>query len=511
MGAKPRSVTNKGSSGTGTVATQRVILCVSVAALTYWCTSGALFVHVPEIQRAVLVGLAAGLIGNMWVAAGGATGISLLGLAVGPANFWGMGSAPLSAVALSGVAIAGVVAVGAVLLGRYVPTSSQWVFWAAVVLIIVNMWVTVIEVDTTPIFDVNAGKEYSTVYQSLQGDVNVPNEGSDERLFVWVVGKMRSGIGYYRAFADARPTITPGANGPTSIFNFREPMLYVLIAAAPGAWLVIGMQLVLASVAALGLIWVLRDYVKLPVVLPGIAAVATLSAMLLTILPLYAEVWTGLLCLIAVEFAVMSSRVENWQVLVISSAAVALCAFLIREFAVFLLVGGLVSAWVEEKSQRSFRLSVWAGALIAAVVGYGAHAAVALRHVVPYDPAKLHEGFAWLHGSLAFALSGLAHGHQALEFTTGPAIALSTLIALLGIVGLYLLPARGPQVMAAVLVGSLLLVGLLAGDGSQTKAGVMTNYWGITSQFIVYGCIPLVFALIPAARVRKFVSNKGSR
>lgn len=476
---------------------QRGVLCALATMLTYWCVSGALFAYGGEPQRAIIIGVVAGLVGGLWVALGCAVGASIVGALTGPLSLW----APLQG-SLGPwwvwMFLAGAVAAGTVLLRQWQPSSAAWAFWGVIALMIVNMWVTTFAVMSIERTDA-AGKVYQPTYRQLVGDMEAAPPRTDEELFVWVVGKMRSGTGFYDAFAQARPATLPGTNGPTSVLNIREPLLYVLLAASPSGWLSVGVLLFIASLAALGVVPLVRDVVRLPLALPGVAAVLSYAVIVINDMPLYTEVWAGLLCLISVALGAMSYRHRHWRLLVLASATVALTAFLVREIAGLALAVGLLAAWFADKEQSAFRLRVWAGALVVAIAAFAAHAIAAQHHLVQPNPALLQEQFGFLRGGLGFAVDGLVHEAKAFYLAVGPANVLPYVLAILGIAGAWMIPARETRIAALGIIVAVFVLGLFVGNHARTVEGNI-NYWGVISQFVLYAAIPLAFAAVPAAR-----------
>lgn len=508
MSSSAKRSGKKATTDSGAAAAQRAALCAAVAMLTYWGTSGALFLHFPEAQRAILVGIVAGLIGGAWTAGGSALGVGLVGMLTGPANIWGAAQYSGAPTSLLWVALGAAVAAGVALGRKAAPESARWVFWFAIAAMVVNMWTTVFEVAATPPYDEKTGTEYASVLQSLEGATNVPNNGVDEALYVWVVSKMRFGMPFYQAFAEARPAQVAGANGPSSIMNFREPLLFYVVKVAHDGRAVLGLLLSLATAAAVGLVPVLRRAVKAPVVITGVALVLTYATALATTVPLATELWAGLLCLIAVELTAASFWSSRWQALTAAAAGVALCAFLVRELVVFVLIAGLVSAWLADREQRRYRVAVWGGAFALAAAGYAAHAVAASRHVVPAVAGRAAEGFTLFGGGPLYALQGLVYATQSLALAAGPGVLLPSALALLGLVGVLRLPSRDARIVASSLIAGVFAIGLIAGNKAHVAAGGDVNYWGVAAQFVVYACVPLVFAFVPAARVRQAASTK---
>lgn len=480
---------------------QRSAVAGLVALLMQWCTSGSLFFYVPEMQGALVVGIAAGLIGTEWVAAAVAAVAVMVGDITGPTNLW-VGGGGLSVATLGWAALAGVTAFGVSTVLRRRLVREVWVFWFAAGLIIVNAWASVIAVDSSRITDPTSGRIYSSIADSLTGDINGPGANGDEKLYAWLIGKMRSGVGYYEAFAQARPTMSKGSNGPTGIFNFREPLFYTAVASAPSPWLVIGALLLLMSLVVVLAVPLVRDVVKMPVALPAMAALASYTVWV-GIAPLFTELWAGLLCLLAVELTALASRSTRWRLLVVASAATALAAFLVRELALAVLFAGVASAWFGPGEQKTFRIRVWAGAVALGMAGFAAHAIVASRHVVPViKGAAAHEGLALFQGGIGYALSGFAYSAEVFQPRGGPEWLIVALLAVLGVAGTFMLPGKDVRVMTWAVLGSILLLGLLASNSAHTSEGQM-NYWNLTGQFLVFASISCVFAWLPVARVRR--------
>ena len=480
---------------------ERTALCFGVALLTYWCIAGSLVYYWPEAQAALIVGVTAGLIGSVWSAAACSGSAMVLGLLLGPHNMWRSSLPPEIPLLVAWVLLAATVAAVVALIVSRRLVAPRWLFWGVVALMVVNLWMTAATLDMMPRFNPSTGGPRPSVQAAIGGEpgsaLNI-----DEYLYEWLLRSMKDGSGYYSAFSAARPAVVPGAVAPSSILNVREPTLYLALAAAPNPWIVIGAQLLLVTGAALGVTALVRDVVKLPLALPGVAAVLAIGVFLSSQVPLYAEAWAGPLALIALALVAASGRQARWRPLVVCAAAAALLAFLVRELAVFVVLAGLAGAWFAPAEQRSFRMKVWAGALALAVAGFAAHWWLAAPHLVgPTTAAVGAEGFAFLGGGPSFALSALVYGASEMFVVTYTAGLVPWLLAALGLIGAFLLPRPETRIMAVGTVFGILLTSLVAGNGAHDSlTGASRNYWGATSAFVMYGCVPVAFSLLRAAR-----------
>jgi hypothetical protein len=384
---------------------------------------------------------------------------------------------------------------------------------AAVALMVANMWWTVIEIDATPVYDVRTSMNTPPLSAAIEGDLTGILRQTDGYLFAWVRQQMRKGTGYYEAYAAARPATTPGTTGPTSVLNIREPLLYWAFAAAPNAWVIIGGLLALGTLTAVSSFVLLSDVVKLPVVLPAVAAILTFTVSIAsTTTLLFAESWSGMLSLLVVVAVALSQRSPRWRTFVVVAAALALLAVLIREFAFFVVLAGLASSWFGAREERRFRTLVWGGALALAVVAYATHYVAALPHVVHAVAGANQEGFGLFKGGIGFALTAFAFDSHVFAYPFRVAEAVPYLLAALGVAGAVLLPTPQTRVVALGGIIPVFLAGLVAGNAAHMVGLTQSvNYWGIMMLFVVYACIPAVFSLMPAARVRRPPTRTESR
>jgi hypothetical protein len=482
---------------------QRAGLCVGVAVLMYWTAAGSLFLHAPGAQCALVVGAAAGLIGGVWTASGSAAFAMLLGLVTGPSSVWLPGQVTFAPVQLVWVLLAAGVAAGLAWTVSNRRTDPRWILVAVVGFMVVNAWWTTIEIDSTPLFDVRTNTSIPPLSKVIDADVTGKMRNSDEYLYAWVRQKMRSGTDYYTAFAGARRSIVAGSTGPTSVLNIREPLLYWYFAVA-SPWLIILSLLSIGTVAALSPILLLRDVVKRPVVLPAVAAILSLTIPLVTTSTvLFAEAWSGMLCLLAATAIAVAQRSARWRLFSALAVALTLLAFLVREFAVFALFAGLASAWFGLPERRRFGLTAWGAALGVGGVAYAAHFVAALPHLAHPAAGASGEGFGLFRGGLSYALSAFTFDSHVFAFPFRVGNTVPYVLALLGVVGAFYLRERATKVFVLGMLASLVSVNFLGGNGAQAAGTTdVVNYWGLMMLFTLYACMPGAFALVPVARSR---------
>ena len=476
----------------------RGVLAFLCAVVVYWTTSGGLFFYVSGYQVAIMVGLSTALIAADPVTAGTTAVVAyLIGLLAGPASFWveqlgnPLAGRPVESLGL--IVLAGLTAAGACLLVTRRIVPARWLFWLAVALVVGNMWATVVMSDNQPTTDFVLGVTSPSIVQFLDGNVIDALKHSDDYLYVWVYDKVRGGVPYYTAFTSARPTLDPGSAAPSGVLNIREPLLYTALAAAHSAWAVVVAFLLLATGAALSPLLVQRDTTRLPLVLPAVCAIASYAVILGTSTQiLYTEIWAGLLTAMAFGALAASATSARWKTWLGAAVVCALSAFLIRELAAFALLAGLWASWFAPADQRRTRLLAWGAAVVAAVVGYGAHALAAQ----PFLSHAAHQDVLGKGGPL-FAIMGLVYNSD----IWGQGMWAAVILAALGLLGAALL-ARGARVFALVTVVLPFAAYYVAGNGARSvTTGLPLNYWATTMLFALYACIPAAFTLLPGAAV----------
>lgn len=196
-----------------------------------------------------------------------------------------------------------------------------------------------------------------------------------------VLEHMDAGADYYAAM---NAGLTETAGGPVAhVWNYRLPTMFWVWHAVGLSW-----PLTLAIVLLVG---VLVGMVALPGV--GLMVVIWMAAVLHPVVAeqwAFVEVWT----LPLMVGAVLAIRRDRWAL----AALLALGAASIREFAVLMLVGGLVAAWLYRKA-----LWPWLAALAAVVAFYAWHYTQAQPYLVAQgaEPPTVGTGSIWAMVTMA--------------------------------------------------------------------------------------------------------------
>jgi len=481
----------------GSARAWRFVLALLVAVLTYWTTAGGLITLLPGAQVALVVGVSAALVAPEWWLAAIAAGVAcLLGIVTGPANMWFTGLPSLLPAALVGWAAfsAGVGAgVWWLLSRRYL--KGQWVLWAIVALLIANLCWTVVDADRQPGFDQATGTAIPPLPDTLDRGVITSDFGPDARFYILVYQKVRSGMDFYRADSETFPEIDPTIEGPSGVLNVRFPTLYVVAGSLPSAWWLVAAYLLLSAVSACCVTMLLNGVVRAPLAIPGVAGVLTYAVLHGTSAQiLFAEVWAGMLAVVAFAIFAASLRSSRWKILTVAAALAAFAAFAVRELAGFVLLAGFIASLTgrsqEALSQRTYRAGVWLAAGAAAAAFWAMHWFLARGYLTGQAGQSVLG-----QGSLRFLAAGLT-------YSTLPFSALALALAVLGLVGIGLLPRRELVVFGAIAVWLHLALYLYVGNELENNAGVLVNYWSATVLFTVYACVPAVLSIIPGASAR---------
>jgi hypothetical protein len=184
---------------------------------------------------------------------------------------------------------------------------------------------------------------------------------------------------------------------------------------------------------------------------------------------------------------------------------------LVREFALAVILAGLVSSWFAEPARKRFRAIAWGAALAAGLIGYGLHVAAALPHVTHPAAGGTAEGFALFKGGMAFAAEAFTYDTHMFAFPFLLQQTIPVVLALLGIVGVWWLRTTQTKVMALISIAVLILVDFVAGNSAfGVGTGESVNYWGMMMLFMVYACVPAALAVLPIARTRALAPGEES-
>jgi hypothetical protein len=297
---------------------------------------------------------------------------------------------------------------------------------------------------------------------------------SDLSLYRAIVERMQHGETYYPVAAselrERGYALRPG-------LNFRLPTLASLLAMLPAF---VSLLLLRTLAAGVVIAWVARfrrDGMRWPHALAAGAVLFTGVGFAFSEAALvWHEVWAGLL--VALALAVHGRRTWGF------SAALALCAVLIRELALPLPVVMLVLAVRERRFREA---TAWLGVLLAFTTALSAHLHLAAQQLLPSDPANGWTAF----GGWGFIL---ATAHWNLLLSAAPAW-LAALFLPTAIVGLAGWNDRvGGRALLALSVWLVAFLVLGRPDN---------HYWGLMyAPLLALGCVfapPSLMALLRAA------------
>jgi hypothetical protein len=480
--------------------TWRIAAAFVAALACVLATSGGLFLYAGEFQIALVAGVCAGLIAPSRNA-GAATALAafVTGMAIGPSSMW-TGPTPFGAATVAAAVLAAATAYGAKALLQRTPASGRWLTWAVVGLLVANLWVTIVQIDRAQLID-ESGQAAPSFFQELDGTA-VVEQASDEYRYLRVLQAVRQGAPFYATWRDEfGPLRAANASAGDSVFNYHLPTAFWFWAALPGTPVsVVYAYLVLASLAVAAVPIAMRGTVRLPVAIPGAAAVASyLLAYGVQLTLLGGEAWAGALGVIALAAYVRSIASTRWRAWTVAAVALGVLAALVREPAVLLPIAGLASAFAVRDDRRRFRVAAWAAGLAVFAGLYAAHY-VNVRPLL----SGAATGAQLAVSGIDMAVSALTYGTTAL----GEGTLLPLLLAAGGIAGTLLLADRRARVFAAACtIGSLVSYLVVNNAARDAATGAAVNYWGGVMVPMVYACLPAALALFPSIAPGKRLSG----
>ena len=283
--------------------------------------------------------------------------------------------------------------------------------------------------------------------------------GGDIVLFRAVVERMRAGEPYY---ATMRDELRQRGYPTASIFNWRPPATFLLVARSPGV--VHGLMFVL-GVSAVALTF--RIFAGTPVAMRSLAIVLLLGSAALPFVPIdglyLPELWAGIFLLLSVlAYALGVVR------LAVCCAILAACA---RELAMPYVLVSLALAFYEQR-WREVRWYV-AGLAIFALY-YVGHVATALRHIQPGD---MTHTYSWISfGGWPFVVSTTALGGWHILFPRWTGAIGAVLVA----ASVWSPADRHLKVMAVVYLSLFCVVG----QPFNNSWGLLTGpTWGLATAY----------------------------
>lgn len=484
------------------------ILAGGSGLITFLATSGGLFLVVPRFQSAVVAGIAVGLMARGILDAGLiGIGVSVLGSLVAPGNAW-FANAPHANPTLAivvAVVTCAVVAVGARLAAARAPQGPHLLLGAALVVLIANMWGSPLVANARQLYIPSVRVQAPSFNQQLSSRIDSRLSWQDGAFFFRVYKATKSSGDFYAEYArEMRRTF----GSPRSVVNFRMPTLFIFWRALPSPRAIVLAFLSLATLAVLCVLPLSAPTVRLPLVIPGCAAVAAyLMQAPSNVLLFEPEEWAAMLGVFALTAHALSARSARWRAWTILATAFAVLAVLSREAIAFLALAGLVSAFVGAEDQRRFRIVSWGVGLAVLIAAFTGQYLATRPYLVPGAAAS---GFGPHFGSggVAFMLSALQMGTDYI----GRGGCFPYALAAIGVVGALSIPDNRVRVFAGVTVlatlASFLVVGNNAWDLTAQGSRTAVNFWGIVLVPMLYALVPTSFALIPAARPAP-ISNAG--
>lgn len=326
----------------------------------------------------------------------------------------------------------------------------------------------------------------------------------DHVLFLNAIARMRNGEGYYQAMAEALLESNRAGrpfNEATSVFRYRLPTLYVLLAMLPanGTRYVTGLALVgaLASAAADVLA---RTAVLEPLALIGCAAVAAyLGFVASTFVALDTEPFAGAFGIVTVALFAASYVSRRRAVLMWAAAVAALLAALMRELGLPFVLLGLAATIADRESRERREWIPWTIALACTLAAYIGHylSVKAVVSALEITPGPAESPFPWLNPDGL----GLRTSVYRFAAVSGIREAAAWAIVAAGCVGAVVgTRNRGATVMAGgVTIGGAIVYLLVHPIGAQVD-GLPPAYWGDVILPTMIACAPLCFALVPWMR-----------
>jgi hypothetical protein len=234
-----------------------------------------------------------------------------------------------------------------------------------------------------------------------------PN-GSDLQLFMRTVEELRKGTTYYEATGQE---LRAGGYPTRSIFNWRQPAIYLLLSRLP----MLCAQLCLVLLAA-KLLWDLHE-LRPRETLALAPMVNTALGLLVPAAIYFTEAWAG----VCIGLSLLAYARDRER----SGAGWGVLALFARELAApYCLLAGCLAVW----NRRWAEFRVWAIGAACYAVFYGMHVSQVLNHMRPDDGAHRQSWIAF--GGLPFAAETLrTNGLLLLAPRFAVAIVAATLVA----------------------------------------------------------------------------------
>lgn len=385
--------------------------------------------------------------------------------------------------------------VAATVVGIVRPHLARRVTRAALVLLVAGMWAAGLA---------RAALGDATgvgIGEWLDAPAAITAAQSDDELYRAYIASLRDGRPYYASVQEAlvyANQVRAGRVDTGSFTSFRQPALYVVLAATGSGAGIVWAALALASVAVLAAFALGHTFVADPVALAGPVAVAGWGAAVASsTLSIEAEAWAGMLVLASLSMAVWRARSPRaalwWHA---GAALAATSAALVREIAAPLLLIGLAVALFDSGLRRHRIWIPWAAGCLAFALGYATHINAVEAFLVPVD--GLAGGLtAWWHPDGSGVVGTVLLAAQAAVLP----VALYAIVTAVGLAG-PLVPRmdRARRALLVSVVTGGMVLSLLVRAPSFSATGGLVNTWGALLLPATLACVPLAFARLPRAR-----------
>lgn len=476
----------------------QMVLAFVSGFLTYVCTTGGLFIIVPWAQSAAVGGIAVGLVAPKIRSS------ALIGALVALAGSWlampnafdyiykfSSGSTGEKVARVVGAVVVCVVfAVIANLAARRSAKIAVGVFAVALAIMISGLWFTPLTlngVSTT----FSHGVLLPSFNAQLEGDQPKATSHTDGVLFYRIYQGVDKGEEFYSYYSHILHTKRGGP--ATSFADFRVPLLFWAWAALPDATSIVVLFLALATVAILSVVLLTAKVAEAPLALPVVAALCSYFAFFTVHIGLLQqEHWGAAFGVVAISCYAASLRSEKWKAWTYAAVAFSVLAVLMREVMAFMLIAGLASAFVGDRSQRRSRVIAWVLGCAVFAAAFGAHVWAAQSYIVSDQQLPRYGG-----GSFNFMIAGVYYATNFL----GKNGWLPLLLAGLGTLGGLVIRDARLRVFALASALAPLLACLVLGNGAYmlTAEGgkLYVNYWGVGGVPLLYALIAPLFSIVP--------------
>jgi hypothetical protein len=387
------------------------------------------------------------------------------------------------------------VSAGVPLLVRHLSWVSLPLVFLALAVILGNLWYTPLHANTKSLYDVGYQTYMPSFNEQLVQGPPAQIGVTDGVLFYRIYRQTKGGEDYFRAFADALKNGWGVSAG--SMANFRTPWLFWFWSALPSApWIPI-VYLLLVTLAVLSVALTTMASVKLPLAIPGAAAVAAAFALTPAQFTLFMpDLWAAVIAVCALAAFAWSTRSERWRAWTVAAVALTVLAVLLRESFAFWALAGVVAAFLGDRAQRRFRVSAWGAGMLVLV------AANVAQYVLTLPYVHAGGGFSmWGRGGVAYLLAAFQSSAELL----GRGGWLPAVLGVLGLVGVLLAPDVRLKAFASLGVfatlASFLVIGNYAVDAEQ--ANTVVNSWGVAVAPMLYAMLPTAFVALREARARR--------